>query len=110
MGVLIILLAIVIGLAAIGVGLMATVSLVEFGGGWYDAITLMFVGAALVGAVVLGRTGGHMQSETECNAVAAINENLDVQHITTTWWSFGCYVDTGNGVIPWGRYRAVIDG
>ena len=109
MGVVIIALAVVTGCVALFGVICAAIAISDGYGAWAWIVAAASV-AALIASGPVGRQGGLMYSETRCDAIAGTNSALDVRHITLTYWDFGCYVDTGDAVIPWERYRAVIDG
>ncbi len=84
--------------------------LVEDGSPWGLAIAVLMVAAA-VGGVLTIRQGSWVYAEVECDGVAEQNPELNARRTQITFWDFGCYVEAEDGVIiPWSRYRAVVEG
>jgi hypothetical protein len=78
---------------------------------WFGALLVALAVACAVGGVFMIRQGSWVYSGVECAGIAEQNPELDARRVQITFWDFGCYVDTEDGVtIPWGRYRAVVEG
>jgi hypothetical protein len=74
------------------------------------AIAVLIIPAA-VGGVLAIRQGSWVYAEVECDGVAEQNPELNARRTQITFWDFGCYVEAEDGVIiPWDRYRAVVEG
>lgn len=109
MGVVYILAAVVLGIAAFAAFVTAGIALVEGWNGWIAAVccVLALAGAALT--IAFGQQAARTYTRQECDSYASFNPDLPVEYRELSWWSFGCYAQVDGKWIPTSNIRIVVN-